>query len=132
VSEENVTAKRDRKQPEFLSQLSEKASGISKTKRNKNSKVKVGTVFTREHVLDEQEGITNPPDVSTLKQLKEYIKEDGGLWGDERAAGIIAEELGIQILMVDMNQNLATNSNPYYVLASSESPSHAIVLILQK
>ena len=112
--------------------MSEETSKISKTKKNKKSKVKLGTISERAHVLDEQEGVTKPADVSTLEQLKEYIQESGGLWGDEHAADVIAKKLGIQILMIDMNQDLATNSNPYGVLASSECPSHAIVLILQK
>jgi len=83
--------------------------------------------------LTHVEGVTKQAKVTTLEELLRHIRkpgEDGGLWGDEHAASVIAKYLNIKILLVNMDARKGTN--PYLVHASSDSPSHAIVLILQK
>jgi hypothetical protein len=131
VCERTTTVtKRKRTVPEAFSPSGKNSELDNKPKRDKESEVKqVVVTVTRTREFEEREGLTIPAVVSTLEQLKGYIQESGGLWADEQAAKVIAMKLGIQILMVDM---CATKSNPYKVLASSESPSHAIVLVLQR
>ena len=120
--------KRKRPATKFFSP-SEKNSELDKPKRVEESEETQVVTVHRTHAFQDHDGLTKPAEVGTLEQLKGYIQISGGLWGDEHAANVVAMKLGIQILMVDM---CATKSNPYKVLASSESPSHAIVLVLQR